>query len=164
LLQAKELHDLNNGTHRSPLYVRLRERESGFEFVFMTNHLARRNEKLRQAQAAGLREWARESNTPIIAAGDFNFDYSFKKQTGNDSFRVFMQDNIWKWIKPNPLVDTNWSGDLKDAYPNSMLDFVSVANSAKELEASCRIVVRKGDFPDDDTTSDHRATQAVSRV
>jgi len=61
LLEAIEKHKYNNGTHRSPLYVRLRERESGFEFIFMTNHLARRNEQLRQAQAAGLREWARNS-------------------------------------------------------------------------------------------------------
>jgi len=164
ILQATEIHELNNGTHRSPLYVRLRERESGFEFIFMTNHLARRNEQLRQAQAAGLREWARESNTPIIAAGDFNFDYSFKKQTGNESFRLFMQDNIWKWIKPDPLVDTNWSGSgLVDSYPDSMLDFVFVANGAKELEARCKIIVREGDFPDNDSTSDHRATQAVFR-
>lgn len=165
VLQVEEMANyreylLNNGTHRSPIYVRLRDRKTGFEFIFMTNHLARRDDRLRQQQAAGLREWARDSNTPIIAAGDFNFDYSFRKQSGNESFNVFMRDGIWEWIKPNPLVDTNWSGGATDSYPDSMLDFVFVANGAKELEARCQIVVRDGDFPDDDTTSDHRPTVA----
>jgi len=165
LLEHKEMHHyrehyLNNGTHRSPLYVRLKERKTKFEFIFMTNHLARRDEDLRQRQAAGLREWARDNNTPIIAMGDFNFDYSFKKKSGNESFNVFMRDGVWKWIKPSPLIDTNWSGGIKDNYPDSMLDFVFVANSAKEFDAHCEIVVREGDFPDDETTSDHRPTIA----
>ena len=74
LLEKKEMaryrnHLLNNGTHRSPIYVRLKERKSGLEFIFMTNHLARRDDTLRQRQAAGLREWARDSDTPIIAMG-----------------------------------------------------------------------------------------------
>ena len=127
----------------------------------MTNHLARRDKQLRQFQAVGLREWARDSNTPIIAAGDFNFDYSFRTQKGNESFNVFMRDGIWEWIKPNPLIDTNWSGSgLVDTYPDSMLDFVFVANGAKDFESRCSVVVREGDFPDDDNTSDHRATVA----
>ena len=164
LLEQKEMtrhgdYLLNNGTHRSPIYVRLKERKSGQEFIFMTNHLARRDENLRRRQAAGLREWARDSNTPIIAMGDFNFDYSFKKQRGNQSFNVFMRDNVWKWVKPDPLIDTNWSGGAKDNYPDSMLDFAFVANGAKSFESVCKIIVRPGDFPDSDRTSDHRATR-----
>jgi len=166
LLEQKEMeryrgHLLNNGTHRSPIYVRLKERKSGLEFIFMTNHLARRDETLRQRQAAGLREWARDSDTPIIAMGDFNFDYSFKRQAGNQSFNVFMRDDVWEWVKPDPLIDTNWSGGAKDNYPDSMLDFVFVANGAKSFESVCEIVVRPGDFPDNERTSDHRATRAL---
>jgi len=165
LLEKKEMaryngHLLNNGTHRSPIYVRLKERKTGLEFIFMTNHLARRDETLRRRQAAGLREWARDLNTPIIAMGDFNFDYSFKKETGNRSFNEFMQDNVWEWVKPDPLIDTNWSGGATDNYPDSMLDFVFVANGAKSFKSVCEIVVRPGDFPDTKRTSDHRATRA----
>ena len=165
LLEKKEMatyrnHQLNNGTHRSPIYVRLKERKSGQELIFMTNHLARRDETLRRKQAAGLREWARDSSTPIIAMGDFNFDYLFRKQRGNESFNEFMRDGVWEWIKPDPFVDTNWSGDTKDNYPDSMLDFVFVANGAKSFELTCEIVVREGDFPDSRRTSDHRATSA----
>ena len=168
LLEKKEMmrhgsYLLNNGTHRSPLYVRLKERESKQEFIFMTNHLARRKDSLRQQQAVGLREWARDTSTPIIAMGDFNFDYNFRKKSGNRSFGIFMQDGIWKWIPPTPLIDTNWSGQVRDSYPDSMLDFVFVANGAKKYKSKCSIVVRGGDFPDSRSTSDHRATWAEVR-
>ena len=39
-----------------------------------------------------------------------------------------------------------------------MLDFAFVANGAKKFDCDCEIVVRANDFPDDETTSDHRAT------
>ena len=169
LLEQKEMFEyrdwtLNNGTHRSPIYVRLKERQTGYELIFMTNHLARKNGKLRQEQAAGLREWARDSNTPIVAIGDFNFDYSFTKQKGNEAFNEFMQDDVWKWIRPVEEIDSNWSdrdGDGVDNYPDSMLDFAFVANGARELSCQCEIIVRPGDFPDDETKSDHRPTVLV---
>ena len=80
LLEQKEMFEyrdwtLNNGTHRSPIYVRLKERQTGYEFIFMTNHLARKNGKLRQERAAGLREWARDSNTPIVAIGAVSYTH-----------------------------------------------------------------------------------------
>ena len=168
LLEQKEMSEyrdwaLNNGdgTHRSPIYVRLKERQTGYEFVFMTNHLARQDNKLRQEQAAGLREWARDSQTPIVAMGDFNFDYSFANQKGNIAFNEFMKDGVWRWIRPVEEIDSNWSDGDKDGvddYPDSMLDFAFVANGAKELSCQCEIIVRPGDFPDDETKSDHRPT------
>ena len=168
LLEQKEMasyrqHLLNNGTHRSPIYVRLKERKTKLEFIFMTNHLARRDESLRRRQAAGLREWARDISTPIIAMGDFNFDYNFRKRKGNESFSEFMKDNVWQWVTPDPLIDTNWSGRVKDSYPDSMLDFVFVANGFKKIKSKSSIIVREGDFPDSHLTSDHRATMAEIR-
>jgi endonuclease/exonuclease/phosphatase family metal-dependent hydrolase len=156
--------ELNNGNHRSPIYVRLKERSTGFEFVFMTNHLARGKSELRQQQAGGLREWARDSQMPIIAMGDFNFDFSFKSQSGNEAFNLFLKDGVWKWIRPKEEIDSNWAdrdGDGIDNYPDSMLDFAFVANEIKELKCECEIVVRDGDFPSDETTSDHRPTVLV---
>lgn len=103
---------------------------------------------------------------PIIAVGDFNFDYDFATKNGNEAFRQFMQDGIWKWVKPEKLVDTNWAdrnNDGVDDYPGSMLDFVFAANAAKEWKTECRVIFRDGDFPDDDKTSDHRPVELIVR-
>jgi|GEM_PF-5879224 len=43
-----------------------------------------------------------------------------------------------------------------DRYPDSILDFVFVANDAKNWSGKSNVVVRSGDFPDSDKTSDHR--------
>ena len=94
--------------------------------------------------------------------GDFNFDYSFGSGSGDDSFSEFMKDGIWRWVKPSPMIDSNFSdtdGDGKDNYPDSMLDFVFLANGARDFDCKCSIVQRDGDFPDDESTSDHRATE-----
>ena len=131
LLEQNELHQLNNGTHRSPFYVRLRDKKTQTELIVMTNHLARGNKYLRLQQAAGLREWARDQPVGVVNIGDFNMDYSFKRKKGNDAFPEMLRDNIWKWIPPEPLVDTQWSDNYgKDRYPNSMLDFAFVSGPA----------------------------------
>ena len=160
LLHAKELHHLNQGRHRAPLFVRLRHRETGTEFIVMTNHLARGNERLRTLQAAGLREWARDQSVGVINIGDFNMDYSFKKQRGNDALPAMLADNIWLWVQPAEWIDTQWSDrNGKDAYPDSMLDFAFVAGPAKGWDPRCQVIVRDGDFPDNMETSDHRPVE-----
>ena len=164
LLETKELMEyrdfvLNNGTHRSPLYVRLQDKATGIQFIVMTNHLARGNAELRKEQAIGLREWARDQNVGVINIGDFNMDYDFHTERGNDAFPEILQDNIFSWAKPVELIDTNWAdndGDGNDNYPDSMLDFAFVAGPAKDWNPVCRVIVREGDFPDDKSTSDHR--------
>jgi hypothetical protein len=113
LLESKELMKhrdfvLNNGTHRSPLYVRLQDRNTGIQFIVMTNHLARGNADLRKQQAIGLREWARDQNVGVINIGDFNMDYDFRTERGNDAFPEIIRDNIFSWVKPVELIDTNW--------------------------------------------------------
>ena len=64
-----------------------------------------------------------------------------------------------QWVRPVELIDANWSdpdGDGNDNYPDSMLDFAFVAGPANDWNPVCRVIVREDDFPDDDTTSDHR--------
>lgn len=164
LLQQNELHeyrghDLNNGTHRSPLFVRMKDKDTGVGFIVMTNHLARTNVDLRRQQAIGLREWARDQNFGVINIGDFNMDYDFHDQQGNEAFVEMLRDNVWLWVKPEELIDTNWAdsdGDGMDNYPDSMLDFAFVAGPAKDWNPKSRVIVREGDFPDDESTSDHR--------
>jgi endonuclease/exonuclease/phosphatase family metal-dependent hydrolase len=172
LLQEKELHEhgdikLNNGTHRSPLFVRLKDRLADVEFIVMTNHFARSNSKLREQQAIGLREWARDQNVPIINIGDFNMDYDFHTSQGNSAFPEIIRDNVWSWVQPQELIDTNWydpDGDGKDNFPDSMLDFAFVAGAAKHWNPVCRVIVRDGDFPDDKTTSDHRPIELIVEI
>ena len=164
LLEQKELSqhrnfELNNGNHRSPMYVRLKDKASGVELIVMTNHLARGKADLRTKQAIGLREWARDQNVGVINIGDFNMDYDFHTKKGNAAFPEMLRDNVYEWVKPAELIDTNWAdqdGDGKDNYPDSMLDFAFVAGPAKDWKPICRVIVREGDFPDNKSTSDHR--------
>ncbi len=154
---------INDGNHRSPLIVHLRDRQTDNEMLLAAVHLARRNEELREQQALGLTEWARGKTIPMVTIGDFNFDYSFVTHEGNQSFATMMRGNIWQWVKPQEWVDTNWSGNSQGEgrYPDSMLDFAFVAGKAREWKPVCNVIVRPGDFPDDEKTSDHRPTELI---
>lgn len=154
----------DDGHHRVPLYVRLKDNANGQEVVFLMNHLGRSDREFRQAQARALREWARTKSIPIVAIGDYNFDFVFATEKGNKAFDEFMRDNVWTWIRPEPLIDTNWSdrdGDGIDNYIDSLLDFSFVAGAAKTWKASSRVIVRENDFPDDEKTSDHRPVELI---
>ena len=77
-----------------------------------------------------------------------------------------LQDNIWKWIPPTNMIDTNWFDnpehpDGHDDYPGSLLDFAFAAGPAETWDLTCNILVRPNDFPDDATTSDHRAFELI---
>ena len=147
---------------RSPLAVKILDKTQGTNFWVIVNHLARGEEALRTDQAKMLRKWAEDHNEPIIAVGDFNFDYDFHTKDGNDGYKAMIAGDIWTWLKPDPLVDSNWSDDRRvtdrkvDRYPDSILDFAFVANAAKSWKGESDVIVREGDFPDDEKTSDHR--------
>jgi len=156
--RADALND-SQWRHRSPVVARLYDRDTRIEFMFLLNHLARGNKRLRQSQARGLRQWANEQDLPIIAAGDYNFDYDIRTEKGNRAFDLFREGGTWKWVVPENKIDTNWSdenGDRADDYPQSILDFVFVAGAAQQWSSKCEIVVKRGEFPDNDDTSDHR--------
>ena len=162
LLERLELSEINfENRYRSPLVARLQDKKTGQQILVVNNHLARGREEVRTKQAGQLVEWARNQNTPIVAIGDYNFDYVFKTRKGNDGFVAMMRDNIWRWVEPVELIDTNWydnprNPDGIDDYPGGMLDFAFVAGAATTWKTECRIIVRPGDFPDDEKTSDHR--------
>ncbi len=171
LISSQELNRyadfrLNDGRHRSPLVAHFRDRESNQEFLLLHNHLARGNAEFREEQAGGLREFARNTSLPLIAVGDYNFDYEFESGQGNPAFNAFVRDGIWRWVEPEELIDTNWfdpEPDGIDNYPGSMLDFTFVAGPARDWATNSRVIVRDGDFPDDEQTSDHRPTEVVVR-
>ncbi len=155
---------LNPRTYRSPHVHEFHDRQTGADFIVLLNHLARGNKEIRLEQAEGLRHWASDQKKPVIAIGDYNFDYVFATQAGNAAFDRFMLDGVFRWVKPEPLEDSNWfdgDGDGKDDFPGSILDFCFVAGEAKLWNATSRVIVRDGDFPDDETTSDHRPIELI---
>lgn len=52
-------------------------------------------------------------------------------------------------------------GKAHDDTVDSMLDFMFVANGAREWRAEATVVVRDGDFPDDGQMSDHLPTRCA---
>jgi len=68
--------DINvGGNVRAPLVAQLRLKPAGPEFLFMVNHLYRSNTEWRHEQARLLNAWARSQTLPVIAVGDYNFDW-----------------------------------------------------------------------------------------
>ena len=169
LVETEEMKEVSgfvfdDGHHRVPLYVKLKDLANSQEVVFLMNHLARGNKDFRQEQASTLREWARTKSIPIVAIGDYNLDFEFATEKGNKAFDEFMKDNVWLWVRPEPLVDTNWSdrdGDGVDNYIDSLLDFSFLSGAAKTWNASSRVIVRENDFPDNEKTSDHRPVELI---
>lgn len=158
---------LNPGNQRSPLIVHLKDKASGEEFLVLNNHLARGNADRRKEQALGLSAWAREQSLPMIAVGDYNFDYDFPTKSGNEAFRAFLADGVWRWNEPREWIDSNWADrdmDGKDDFPDSLLDMVFTAGPAKEWTVAVEVIVRPGDFPDDEKTSDHRPVRVTVKV
>ncbi len=150
--------------HRSPLVAKFRDKQWNRSFLLVLNHLARGDAVLRARQAEGLTRWAAGTRLPVIAVGDFNFDYDFATHQGNAAFDVFLRGNTWKWIRPQVLIDTNWADfdeDGKDDYPGSLLDFAFTAGVARRWSATSQVIVQRGDFPDDESTSDHRPLELV---
>jgi endonuclease/exonuclease/phosphatase family metal-dependent hydrolase len=179
-----------NGSRR-PLFVRVNDtHNNNVEFCFMVNHLERGNEKTRTLQARGLREWARRQTIPIIAVGDYNFDFDFAQLTGNPAMAIFMRRDgdregrgyfVWKWIVPDRVVevqgtndanrqlkstilfsDTNWDGRQGvDVFRDSILDFIFLAQGARDWKAESHVIIRADDFPDNSSTSDHRPIEGI---
>lgn len=147
---------------RSPLAVRLQDKSTSKFFWVVANHLARGEADLRTDQARMLVRWAAALKEPAISAGDHNFDYDFKTTQGNPGYQAMIEGKVWQWLKPDPLIDSNWSDDRNvkdrrvDRYPDSILDFIWVANDAKTWKGDSDVIVRPGDFPDNAQTSDHR--------
>lgn len=162
-----EIREINfQNRYRAPLVVHLKHRATDVEFLVMNNHLARGKAPVRQEQATQLVQWARTQLKPVVALGDYNFDYVFETKKGNVAFSNMLKDNVWQWVKPEEWIDTNWYDDPKnpdgeDDYPGSMLDFAFVSGPAKVWEKRCRVITREGDFPDNERTSDHRPFELI---
>lgn len=155
---------INPGNYRSPFVFELRDKVTERQFLIVINHLARGKAEVRQQQALGIRNWAAAQNKPILAIGDYNFDYVFATDKGNPAMDVFLDEDIFHWVRPDPMVDSNYYDEDQDGvddYPGSLLDFVFVAGDARQWDCVCHVIVRDDDFPDDLQTSDHRPVELL---
>jgi hypothetical protein len=169
LVDEEELFDIQpTSGQRAPLVAHLRGKQTGREFKFMVNHLARGNAGARLEQARRLNAWAGEQAVPVVAVGDYNFDYhvDFGDQGDRDAgFDALTRDATFVWARPELLVKTQ----ADDAFV-SVLDFVFVANPPPGWTGVSTILERDGDvaalatavdFDDDARQTDHRPVDAV---
>lgn len=156
-LGKQELSEINiENRVRAPLVGHFRDRETGMEFFFMVNHLYRGSESGRHRQARLLNEWAKAQTIPVIAVGDYNFDWEVSDDTHDEGYDLLTVDNVFKWVRPETLVRTQCEAPPVTCRFDSVLDFIFVSGEAQQWPATAEIIVVPGDFPDDRTTSDHR--------
>lgn len=163
LLDTAELPDINiHGSARAPFIGHFRLLGSGVEFKFMVNHLWRTDEAARHEQAALLNDWAAGEDLPIVAVGDYNFDWEVEGgEADHDAgFDLFVANGVWQWVRPDELVRTQCS----QAY-NSVLDFVFVANDAKNWAGESTILFQQNIYCQESPDNpDHRPVQATFTV
>ncbi|NQZ95611.1 MAG: endonuclease/exonuclease/phosphatase [Myxococcales bacterium] len=154
-----ELHHINYQRRvRSPLVVELRDRESDLAFLFMVNHLYRSRADQRLVQSQQLREWAANERLPVIAVGDYNYDWHFRNGDADHDpgYDELVAGGVFSWVRPAALIPTQCS-----RY-ESVLDFVFAGGAARAWRPESRILEARDDYcPDDGERSDHRPVYAT---
>jgi hypothetical protein len=153
LVRSQELMHINQGNHRAPLVAELQEVTTNRNFLFMVNHLARGDASLRRRQATQLNEWVRTQTLPVIAVGDYNFDWEVM---GGDQNHDLGYDNMtnggaWTWVRPATLIKSQCDPNF-----NSVLDFIFVNAAAQSWSGTTEILVAPNDCNPSPLTSDHR--------
>lgn len=162
-LEAYELDALKFGGGRAPLVAKFKLDATGLEFLFMVNHLHRKSAWKRNEQAKGLVDWVSQQTLPVVAVGDYNFDYDVPSGPGNAAYDHFIDGNHFDWVVPSEVVSTQYSDEDNDSENdhNSILDFVFTSGEVSGWTLSSTVHVREEDFPDDKYTSDHRPVLAT---
>jgi endonuclease/exonuclease/phosphatase family metal-dependent hydrolase len=167
LVRSFELSNINiGGSFRAPLVAQLRGRETGNEFLLMVNHLARGNASVRHQQGGLLNAWARQQTLPVVAAGDYNFDWDVANGASNHDagFDRMTADNVFVWVRPATLVRTQCSEGTGTS-GGSVLDFVFAAQGARMWLGQSSIEVVAGDCPDPGPQqTDHRPVRGEFRM
>ena len=157
LVDSGELANINvGGNVRAPLWVRLRDSENNnLEFIFMVNHLYRSREDRRHQQATLLNQWAQNQTVPVIAVGDYNFDWDVPNGDNDhdDGYDNLTANDIFEWVRPAALRRTQCNLNF-----NSVLDFVFVAGDAQNWTNTSTIPEIRADYCTTNNTaeSDHR--------
>ena len=85
---------------RKPLVAKFQVKDGDAEFLFVVNRLERGNVSIRNEQAKYLHYWGLRQSLPVVAAGDYSFDWKIKKKKGNAAFDLFTKGGVYKWVQP----------------------------------------------------------------
>ena len=108
LLEWYEVDEINTtGNVRAPLVLHLRDKLGGEQLLFMVNHLYRSRDAERHKQAQLLNDWAANKTLPVIAVGDYNFDWEVTggEQNHDQGFDLMTEGGAWEWIRPASVDD-----------------------------------------------------------
>ncbi|MEB3280865.1 MAG: endonuclease/exonuclease/phosphatase family protein [Lyngbya sp.] len=160
LVKQEELNQINiGGSVRAALVGHFQVKSTGEEFLFMVNHLYRTNDKLRHEQARLLNRWAQKQQLPIIAVGDYNFDWDVKNGDSkrDQGYDLLTENQVFTWVRPQEIIATHCSSRY-----NTVLDFVFISSRAELISASSKILYPEAEYcPDTPQKSDHRPVQAT---
>lgn len=154
----QDLLDTAAGNARAALVLHLRDKPTDIQLLFMVNHLERDLPELRQQQAQALNAWAARQVLPVIAVGDYNVDWAVADEVHDPAYDTLVADERFQWIRPAELLTTECNG-----WPCEMRvvqDFVFTVGAAQSWLAASIIATTPDDFPDDETTSNHRPVVA----
>ncbi|MBP9722689.1 MAG: endonuclease/exonuclease/phosphatase family protein [Gammaproteobacteria bacterium] len=158
LISHTELDEMNpNKRVRAPLVAQFEDLRTNQQFLFMINHLYRRDNDARLVQAQQINEWTKKQSLPVIAVGDYNFDLSPIDITNHDrGYDELTKNNIFTWIQPSKLLPTQCS-----SY-KSILDFIFVSNKLHYISASSVISYAEKNYCNPaNKYSDHRPITAI---
>jgi hypothetical protein len=155
-----ELLSINiGGNVRAPLVAHFQLKSNGTEFLFMVNHLYRSRNEIRHEQARLLNRWAKKQTLPIIAVGDYNFDWDVKQgeQKHDKGYDLLTENQVFTWVQPDFILATHCSSKY-----SSVLDFVFVSGVAQTWNASSKILYPESSYcPDTPQKSDHRPVLSI---
>lgn len=155
LMSRSELDHINVGERvRAPLVGAFQDSVDGSRFLFMVNHLYRSRAERRHEQAGLINDWAQAQSLPVIAVGDYNFDWHVPDGEGDHDagYDAMIAGEVFHWIRPQRMLRTHCSDY------NSILDFVFVAGPARDWSAESLILEAHPSYceRENNLTSDHR--------
>lgn len=168
LVESFELHRINvGGSVRAPLVAHFRIIGTYIEFLFMVNHLYRSRAGRRQEQASLLNLWASRQSFPIIAVGDYNFDWDVDQGevVHDKGYDNMVYHGHFSWVRPKKLKKTQASPDY-----DSVLDFIFLGGDSWTWKAKSVILQRDLNdnnddvLSDNDQTSDHRPVRGTITI
>lgn len=157
LLELRELMNMTFGNPhlRGALIGLFEHRKTKNKFYVMLNHLYRSNAEKRHEQSDILYEWVSQQDLPIIAVGDYNYDWDINdgKSKHDKGFDILTQNNLLRWLQPKELVPTHC-----DKQYNTILDFVFINRIEKTWQAKSKILQQTESFCINEKQggSDHR--------
>ncbi|WP_187153006.1 lamin tail domain-containing protein [Acaryochloris marina] len=153
------------GGDRKPLVEEFEVISDNTKFLFAVNHFNRGSARKRQEQARKFRDWAGRQTLPVVAVGDYNFDFDISAMDGNPAFEIFFEEPVFSWARQTCLSSNTCpsTGTQCNECFDGLLDFIFLSGDAKKWSNQSEILFKGSSFCDNDPTgaSDHFPVQAI---